>query len=72
MKRLGHEARTNGNIIISASRTARPIESFEPEARLEMERKYKQDPSEYRSRLIYQGFWYVAAQLKTDFEAGRL
>lgn len=72
MERLGHESRTSSNTLIEPYRSGRPIESFGFEKREAMERKYKADPDGFRARLIYQGFWYVAAQLKADFEAGRL
>lgn len=67
MERLGHEHHSDTD-----KRTARPIEQFKLESRIEIERKYKEDPKGYHARLIYQGFWRVAAQLKTDYEAGRL
>ncbi len=67
MERLRHEARSDEN-----RRSTRPLEYYSPRERLKLEKKYKLDPAGFRSRLIYSGYWRIAAQLKTDFEAGRL
>lgn len=68
MNRLEHESRHEPG----RHRTSKTLENFGIGTRLEMESKYKSDPRDFHSRLIYQGFWRVAAQLKTDYEAGRL
>lgn len=67
MERLEHEPRTQ-----VAKRSDRPLEWYEVEARLGIERRYQADPKVFHARLIYQGYWRIAAQLKTDYEAGRL
>lgn len=52
--------------------TTRMVEDLDIDARERWEKRYQKDPKRTHERLVYMGFWLVAAQLKIDHEAGRL
>jgi hypothetical protein len=52
--------------------TTRPIEKCNVEWRLKKEREYQLQPEQTHRDLVYRGYWLIAAQLKIDYEAGRL
>ncbi len=67
MERMPKESRLDPD-----RRSARAVERFSLDKRLALERCYAAAPRQMHADLIYQGYWRVAAQLKTDYEAGRL
>jgi len=52
--------------------TMRPIESVHLNLRELMERSYRLAPELTHAELVNTGYWLVAAQLKIDYDAGRL
>ena len=53
-------------------RTASTIERANSDWRSAIERNYQADPVRTHSELISRCYWTVAAQLKIDYEVGRL
>lgn len=54
------------------ARSRKPIEQLQIDDRIKLEQRYKREPRETQADLIERGYWYVAAQLKIDHQAGRL
>lgn len=52
--------------------TARTLEQMHPDWRSAIERNYQADPRRTHSELISRGLWTIAAQLKIDYQVGRL
>lgn len=48
------------------------VEDLQLDARESWEKRYQAEPKKTHSVLVYKGLWTVAAQLKIDYEAGRL
>jgi hypothetical protein len=54
------------------TRTLKLVEEMAVEDRLKQEKRYQADPKKTHNDLVYRGYWLIAAQLKIDYEAGRL
>lgn len=52
--------------------TIKPIEHVHLNLRELMERSYRLAPERTHAELVHTGYWLVAAQLKIDYEVGRL
>ena len=54
------------------NRTKRSLESVSLDHRERFEQAYGEDPQAVHSELVHQGYWWIASQLKVDYESGRL
>lgn len=53
-------------------RAQRRLEDLSLGKREAFERDYQKNPKQAASRLVYAGYWTIAAQLKIDHAVGRL
>lgn len=53
-------------------RPFKPIEKLKLDERERLERRYQREPAATHADLIERGYWFVAAQLRIDYQVGRL